>query len=314
MNQKTQEALAALEQSTLEELRQRFPAQWETVGNGLVAATETRRPEALVAFLKKTQASARPWRLRLEKSRPTAQALQAALPHLAMARMAKLAAEQTLRAAAAHAATGQVGGTVRFGLLGGWLVQRLLFARGLERKPVSMAAFRLLWPLVSRRKILMQLVQPRGIYCFYSGALIEALVALIGARSCLELAAGDGTLARFLSMAGLKIRATDDQSWRHAISYPADVEPLEAAAALKQHQPAAVICSFPPPKNAFERQVFQTPSVQLYVVITTRHRFAAGDWDAYDSQKTFAVTDDRGLAALVLPPELDPAVLVFRRT
>ena len=39
--------------------------------------------------------------------------------------------------------------------------------------------------------------------------------------------------------------------------------------------------AFPPPNNTFERVVFQTPTVQMYVVLTTRHRFAAGDWDLH---------------------------------
>jgi hypothetical protein len=59
--------------------------------------------------------------------------------------------------------------------------------------------------------------------------------------------------------------------------------------------------------------VFTTPAVQLYVVITTRHRFAAGDWDAYEAQDTFDRVVDERLSRLVLPPQLDPAVLVFRR-
>jgi len=313
MKQTIQKALAELDQATLEQLQERFPAQWNAVGGGLVAATQTRKPEALATFLKRAHAAARPWRLRLEKSRSNPQVLHAALPHLAMARMAKLAAEATLRAAAAQAATGQTGGTVRFGLFGGWLVQRLLFAHGLRRKPVSMAAFRWLWPLVPRRRILMQLVGPSGIYCFYSSALINALADLIGKRACLEIGAGDGTLSRFLGAAGVTVRATDDHSWRHAITYPEDVEPLDAQGALAKYQPQAVVCSFPPPKNAFERQVFQAPSVEIYVVVTTRHRFAAGDWDAYATQKGFTFNEDPHLGRLVVPPELDPAVLVFRR-
>jgi hypothetical protein len=128
-----------------------------------------------------------------------------------------------------------------------------------------------------------------------------------------EIAAGDGTLSRFLAARGAAIRATDDQSWSHAVTYPADVERLDAAAALSRHAPRAVLCSFPPPGNAFERKVFTTPSVELYVVVTTRHRFAAGDWGAYEAQDRFDWAEDRALSALVLPPELDPAVLVFRR-
>ena len=59
--------------------------------------------------------------------------------------------------------------------------------------------------------------------------------------------------------------------------------------------------------------MFTTDSVQLYIVITSRHAFAAGDWDAYRRQSTFSVTEAPELSALVLPPELDCTVIVFRR-
>jgi len=154
---------------------------------------------------------------------------------------------------------------------------------------------------------------PRGIYCFYSLELVKALAALVGGRPALEIAAGDGTLSRFLRERGADVRATDDQSWAHAVTYPADVERLDAAAALARHRPRAVLCSFPPPGNGFERRVFTTPGVELYLVVTTRHRFAAGDWAAYERQTAFEWSVDERLSALVLPPELDPAVLVFRR-
>ncbi len=44
-------------------------------------------------------------------------------------------------------------GTVRFNLLNGYLAQRLLFAKGLERKPVSIHWFRVLWPLLWQRRL-----------------------------------------------------------------------------------------------------------------------------------------------------------------
>ena len=58
----------------------------------------------------------------------------------------------------------------------------------------------------------MPLVQPKGIYCFYSKPLIQDLAALIGQRSCIEIAAGDGTLSRFLAAKGVDLTATDDHS------------------------------------------------------------------------------------------------------
>lgn len=242
-----------------------------------------------------------------------AAAVAAALPHLAMARMAHLAAERTLRATTAHLATGKPTESLRFGRFGGWMVQRLFFDHGLERKPVSMTAFRWLWPLVPRRRILMSLVGPRGIYCFYTRELVLALADLIGERPCVELAAGDGTLARFLGAAGTPVTATDDRTWGHVISYPDEVEALDAVAALEQKRPRAVLCSFPPPGNTFEREVLRAPGVELYVVVTTRHRHAAGDWDAYGAQTGFELSQPPRLASWVLPPEIDPTVLVFRR-
>jgi hypothetical protein len=323
------EGIARIADDSLEGLQQRFPAEWRTVGAALVAAAETRRPEAMVAFMNRFRTGARPWRARLERQvgpKGSAALLRAAAPYLAMDRMARLAAEVTLKATAAHLATGQPAGTLRFGRLDGWLINRLFFARrtsgrggdarataGLARKPVSLRAFRWLWPLVRRRRILMPLCAPRGIYCFYTEELVRALGELIGARLCLEIAAGDGTLARFLVAAGTPVIPTDDRSWSHAIAYPDDVQVETAAEALARLRPAAVVCSFPPPQNTFERHVFRTSSVELYIVITSRHRHAAGDWNAYSAQTAFDCEAPAALAALVLPPELDPLVLVFRR-
>ena len=223
--------------------------------------------------------------------------------------MARLAVAAHYRALAA----GVKDGKIRFNRLNGYLAQRLLFSEGLVRKPVSLFWFRLLWPLLWQRKFLMPLVQPEGIYCFYSQPLLTALAELIGSRSCLDLAAGDGALARFLAEQGVQITATDDYSWQHAVRYPDWVVKCEAREALRQQAPEVVLCSWPPADNAFERQVFKTQSVQLYIVIGSRHRQAAGNWRDYQAQTTFDFAEDQRLSRLVLPPELDSAVYVFQR-
>jgi len=287
----------------------RHPEAWRRVGEGLTAALATGRAEAVEAFVRRVRAEAEAWRARVAASGGNPRVLEGALPHLAAERMAVLAVKKTAQAAA----VGKVEGTYRLSRWSGTLVQKLLFARGLERKPVSLRAFRLVWPLVRQRRLVMPLVQPRGIYCFYSRELVAALARLVGDRPCLEIAAGDGTLARFLAAAGVAVAATDDQSWDRQISYPAEVEKVDARAALARHAPRAVICSWPPPGNDFERSVFLAPSVDLYVVVGSRHRFAAGDHAAYERQTTFAGGLDEPLSRLVLPPEIDPAVYVFRR-
>lgn len=226
-----------------------------------------------------------------------------------LSRMAHLAIKRHL----VSEATGIESGKVRFNLLNGYLAQKLLFADGLLRKPVSLFWFRLIWPFLWQRRLLMPLVQPEGIYCFYSRQLVAELAALIGTRSCLEIAAGDGTLTRFLIGAGVKTTATDDQSWKHEVSYPEFVVRQDAQEALREYAPEVVLCSWPPAGNLFEQQVFRTGSVQLYIVIGSRHRFAAGNWDDYRNQTTFDYGEDEKLSALVLPPELDAGVYVFRR-
>jgi hypothetical protein len=220
---------------------------------------------------------------------------------------------EAVRRVGLSAATGQTEGTVRFNRFSGTIAQRLLFRTGLERKPVSLLWFRLLWPLVGQRRFLMPLVEPQGIYCFFSRQLIRALRDLIGDRSCLEIAAGDGTLSRFLAAEGVDVTATDDHSWSARVSVPPDVERQEAREALRRRAPEVVVCSWPPAANSFERHVFTTSSVQLYVVIASRHEFASGDWDAYRRQTGFAFAEVPELSRLVLPPELDCGVYVFRR-
>jgi len=301
--------LEFLDSASLDDLMERFPAEWETVGQALVAATASKRPEEIEAFVVGAREAAAPFRQRLNKSHKNPQVFASALPYLVRARMAELAAKSVLQAAA----LGASGGRVRFGLWSGFLVQRLFFSRGLVRKPVSLSAFRFWWRFVTQKRLLMPLVQPRGIYAFYSRELVLGLAARIGERPCLEIAAGDGTLTRFLSEAGTTVRAIDDQSWAHVIRYPEQVEKMDAAAALARYQPKVVLCSFPPPKNPFEQKILATPSVDLYLVLTTRHRFAAGDWSAYQSQSDFDWHADEGLARLLLPPEIDPQVLVFER-
>jgi hypothetical protein len=264
-------------------------------------------PAALSALVASSQQAAAPWRKKLQQSHGNPQVASAALPTLVASRMVQLAVERMLQSAA----TGVEEGTVRLGLFSGLLIQRLLFSEGLTRKPVSLAAFRALWPLVVDRRKLMALVQPKGVYCFYSAELVTRLAGLVGARSCLEVAAGDGTLSRFLGDAGVQVRATDDHSWAHAVTFPEAVERLDATSALAKYAPQVVLCSFPPPGNTFERRVLADPGVALYVVVTTRHRFAAGDWAAYEASARLKPRLDEGLSRLVLPPELDPAVLVF---
>ena len=281
--------------SSLAALQASHPREWEVVERELTALVAARDRAALAEYV---QAAAAP----LPKGSEPA------------ARVRRQMTVEAVRGEWIAAAAGVRSGRIRFGLLNGFVAQRLLFAgRGLERKPVSMRRFKLVWPLLWQRRRLLPLVQPKGIYCFYSAQLVDRLAALIGDRPCLEIAAGDGTLARFLRERGVDVTATDDHSWKHAVTFPDDVIRQDAREALRVHAPSVVICSWPPAGNRFEQHVFRTRSVDLYIVISSRHTFASGSWDDYRSQTGFEMEEDQSLGALVLPPELESAVYVFRR-
>ena len=288
----------------LSEVRARYPDEWRTVQRELAEMLSSGGVETVQQYVASV-ANPAP----LAPARPGTDRDGALLA----AEVRQYLAAGALKQMCVSAATGVTEGRVRFNLLNGFLAQRLLFVRGLERKPVSLRWFRVMWPVIWQRRFLMPLVEPKGIYCFYSHALIDRLADLIADRRCLEIGAGDGTLARFLNDAGVQVTATDDHSWRKTVTYPAEVLHDDARTALRDHRPQVVLCSWPPAGNEFERAVFATPSVELYVVIASRHEFASGNWTDYRRQATFALAEDPELSRLVLPPELESAVYVFRR-
>jgi hypothetical protein len=288
---------------TLEELVEAYPDEWRVVQRDFSAMIDRGDTQELQEYVTRT-------------SQP-----RAAMPGRAPTQRALLSEEirrqmaiHLLKQAILSASTGVAEGRVRFNLVNGFVAQRLLFRRGLQRKPVSMPAFRMLWPLLTQRRLLMPLVQPKGIWCFCSHPLITALAGLIGDRPCLEIAAGDGTLTRFLTAAGTQVTATDDHSWHDSITYGSTVLHQDARTALRAHRPEVVVCSWPPAGNPFEQPVFTTPSVQQYIVIGSRRETATGNRAAYRRQTTFHLSVDERLSRLVLPPETDPAVYVFTRT
>jgi len=285
---------------TLDQLCERYPDEWAAVASRLEAAGGS-GSQGLHDVIAEFAAPARTSRDRqLPQEVRTSQLIRR--------RMLQL----SLRAISDRRESGVRDGAIRFGLLDGLLLQRTLFRRELERKPVSLRRYRLVWRLARQRDRLMPLVRPRGIYCFYSRDLIRSIARIVGERSVLEIAAGDGTLSRFLVGAGVQVRASDDYSWTGSIDYPTEVERSDARSALREHEPQVVICSWPPAGNPFERAVFATPSVQTYIVITSIDEREAGDWAGYREQTAFDLEDSAELARQVLPVGRN-RVLVFRR-
>lgn len=294
---------------SLEELGAEFPELREAIRREVSEIVASANTAELPAYLRRMSQNERLLDKKFRSSRGDNKIAIALVKQAVCTRMAHLAIKRHL----VSEATGIEKGKVRFNLLNGYVAQKLLFSNALERKPVSLFWFSLIWPLLPQKKLLMPLVQPEGIYCFYSRQLIESLAGLIASRSCLEIAAGDGTLARFLNESGVRVVATDDHSWKHEVKYPDFVVKQDARDALREYSPEVVLCSWPPAGNNFEQQVFKTKSVHLYIVIGSRHHFAAGNWEEYCNQSAFDFEEDKKLSRLVLPPELDSAVYIFSR-
>ena len=251
------------ENPPLEILMDRYPEIWKEAMNVVLQSAKSGKVQTLNEAALKAKSTAEMWKERIRKSQSNSKVIESALPKIIKCRMVVLALDKGYLAAAA----GKVSGKVRLNLVNGLIIQKFLFKRDLIRKPASARLFKYWWPLITQKKILMPLVQDKGIYCFYSRELITKLAELIAGRSCLEIAAGDGTLSRFLADAGVQVKATDDLSWNYAIKYPENVENMDAKQALVKYQPEVVICSWPPPGNNFERHIFYTKSVDLYIVI-----------------------------------------------
>lgn len=291
---------------SLDEMRARFPGDWSEVEREIATALSERSHAPLDRLLMREASGTLP---ASPRGMPRRMSRKELATRLVRKRMAVLALE--------HVAVVAATGTSKAEVAPAWftrLVTNVLFRdRKGAKKPVSLILFRLLWPLVINKAAFLTFAQSRGTYCFFSAPMIDELARLMGHRKCVEIAAGDGTLSRFLRDRSVDVVATDDHSWTHEIDYPEGVARMDARDALRVHRPEVVICSWPPAANAFERYVFETDSVERYIVVGSRHEFAAGAWNVYAAQKGFAMSESPLLARLVLPPETGVMVRVFDR-
>jgi hypothetical protein len=294
---------------TLEALARQYPDDWDTVRAQTTALIKDGNAALLKSHLQKTKSVQDHWVQKIKAARAEPRVAREGLRHLVRTRMTMMTIDRQLRAALARPQT--TGDRPRrFDM---WVAERLCFTRQRARKAVGAKWFKFWWSKLRGQGAIIAGLQKLGLYAVYSTDLISELKTLIAGRRCSELAAGDGTLAHLLTQAGVQVQASDDQSWGDKLRYPSWVEVSDAVTALRRQTPEAVVCSWPPPDNSFEAEIFKTPSVDLYVVIGSKHRYACGNWDSYDAQREFEWGIDERLSALVMPPGLDAAVLVFRR-
>ncbi len=294
---------------TGDELVKKYPQLKEDVLLELAKVNEKKSADQFSQLIERYKSKAKFANQKIRESGENQKTIDGFLPDVIKARIAIHLIEQIYLSVQ----TKKTSGTVRFNLWDGTLLQKLLFEKGFTRKLVSLGTFRLVWPFIINKKILMPLVNNKGIYCFYSDRLVLELAKLIGQGKCLEIGAGDGTLTRFLKDAGIQCIATDDYSWEHYIQYPEFVLRQDAKAALENHRPEVVICSWPPPGNTFERTVFKTDSVRQYIVLGSRNPMISGNHQDYEAPEGFTREESTLLSRCILPFSDDNVVYIFRR-
>lgn len=293
--------------ASLETIAGAFPGEWAVVQKATSALVKQGRPDLVGEHLSKAQSTIVDWNRKLRDCAKPHTLLPQAVPQMATARLTLLALESLYRRALARHDGRAPTAWDRL------ISQALFFDRKRQRRSPPRLLFECLWPIVRGKAAISAAIQGMGIYCVFTREFGRELKRLINGRSCVELGAGDGTLTLLLEEHGVSVQATDDYSWDKRIRYPPWVEKYSAEQALERHAPQVVLCSWPPPGNQFEKHIFTTASVKLYIAIVSRHRYAAGNWMSYESQKDFTWKAEPRLTRLLVPHEWDHEVLVFHR-
>ena len=108
---------------TLDELCAEYPGEWDAVQRELSTILESGKPEDLKAYLERSPTRGTSITKTLHRSQGGREKSEAALSQFIRNRMAYLA----LKNYSLAAATGVTKGKVRFNLLNGYIVQKLLF-------------------------------------------------------------------------------------------------------------------------------------------------------------------------------------------
>lgn len=296
---------------TLEDIAEKYPDEWDKVQKEVCKILASREAKTISSYAIKSKKHAEIWKERIRKSGNNPKVLKTATPHLIRCRLSHLALNKYFDALTQKKTKSKSQNIISS------IYYILIFKRYFTKKrfdvpPINLRTHRYLWKFVKNKESILGKAYREGVYCVFSKQLIEGLSNILDGEETLEIAAGDGALTSFLRKK-CKIRATDDHSWKKKIEYDHSVEKIDAIAALDKYKPSAVISCFPPAPNGFEKKVFTCESVNLYIVIGSRHDYASGDFKTYSTQEYFSWETSIELTNSVFPREIDPCIYIFRR-
>ncbi len=202
------------------------------------------------------------------------------------------------------------------------LVMSRLLLPVLERgRLLTQKTFDRRWSWVSHGTCAASMIQKAGFWSIPTTELCLTIKNYTNDKDLLEVGAGRGLFVSGLSQCGVAVIGIDDHSWDQAATPINSALPhlrrLVARDALRQMKPKAVLSVWPPPGNIFERDIFATDSVEIYLAIVSKHRFASGNWADYQSATSqtgrFKCVTSEPLNHLLRPIEAEQQLLVFRR-
>lgn len=197
-----------------------------------------------------------------------------------------------------------------------WLLERELFDLHHElRLPPQEGLFRFLMRRLAPPEAVVLWLREIGLYWIPTRRLMEHLVTLLTPLEgpILEVGAGSGFFSRQLRAFGVSVRVTDNYSWSNHVPYnPAEVEQIDAAAALKRYSPSVVLTCWSPPGNQYEAQIFKTRSVRHVLAIGPCDGLRSGS-PALDHPTGFKRVCLPDVAQCILPEGVGNQVIHFAR-
>jgi hypothetical protein len=295
---------------SLTDLAKLYPELWQEVMGSIKLAVEKKQMSELATMSQRAGATISRWSGAGDS--PIAQT-QHAKRELLKAQMTALAIEQFVTAFTnlGHKPS------LRDQVLLKWGITRHLQAGRL----LSLTSFQKGWSRLTDKGAAASGVQSAGFWSIPTRELCLGLKEYIKDLEVLEVGAGRGLFVSALREVGVRVTGIDDCSWSMAKNVIAGAKPFmnveSAETALKTINPSVVLSVYPPPGNQFERTIFATKSVDLYLAVVSSHQFASGNWQDYKAQDArnsqFSCVMNESLNKMLRPIESDQRLLIFRR-